>query len=417
MLNCTSSRRSFLLSVVAGATAGGVGSFLWEKQSRLSGVRYCVPAPETSDLVKPFDYHTTAMPQKILYREVSGFNDKYRSLISVVDGTSCNLRRIYVPGYHHSGVFIDDKIFMVTRGEPGLLVVLDPQTLEVISARRPPDDFLFGGHLISVDGGGVVAVTLNSPKRGAYDSIGYFDSKTLKEIHRHSSFGFQAHELTLGANAKNLYVGHYGSNYKSGPYRDLVSPILVRKGAEKMPVAQQEFYPGCVCVIDMKESKLIECKSDNQNGPQGHLAISRAGQIFLTKARPFMHSRGDEKVNFAFREGVDGKQVFSQFLDLGRVAGTSILVDPLYNQFILVDTNETNVVWGLTNSRSKLNKVNLQIDPLMGLPHGLQFHPDGEHYIVSCENGFYVFKRNSHEYVPDKSFRTFLGNHSHFCVG
>ena len=60
----------------------------------------------------------------------------------------------------------------------------------------------------------------------------------------------------------------------------------------------------------------------------------------------------------------------------------------------------------------------LDLQPLdFHKPSGLAFLPDGQHYVVSCANGFAVLKRGMHELVAERSVRLQLGWHSHMAAG
>lgn len=398
------------------ALAGGTGAFFLGRRASGS-VRYCVPSPEKSDLA-PFGHdqnfsNYAAIPEKT----VNGFPPGFRSLVSVIDEETQVIRRVFVPGLIHAGAFSGDRVLLVSRGEPSIFLALDAKTLEIAAARTPPPGFVFGGHLTPISESDIFALTLNTTEIGGYDSVGFFHSRDLSERNRFSSYGFQAHDLVLSLDEKQIVVGHYGSNFKSGPFRGLRSPLYSAKNLEAAGGSNDAFFPASVTRLDSKTGALLERVSHRQNGPQGHLSIGNTDQIFLTKNPPLLMDRGDAKKNLAFSEGITNKLVIGNFPVLAQISGTTVVSDPENRQFLLLEGQTGRLLWGSFESPDDVHHVELRPLPGLMMAHGIHFHPDGTHYVVSGEKGFATFTRRTHVFVPERSFLADIADHSHFCIG
>ena len=412
-------RRHFLASLGVAAATGGLGLAFKSRKPTAKNIRYCVSSPEKDDLsgyVKRQDL-SWVRPDRAL--TIPGFPEGFRSLLTMADQTGHTTLQSFVPGLIHSGRFFGEKVLLITRGQPSVLYSLAADSLEMIGFSFPPSGYVFGGHLIDFNSKGLFALTLNSTTAGRYDAVGIYDGHDLRELHRFSSYGFQAHDLTLSPDRKRLYIGHYGSNFKSGPYSGIkVSPLEVFNSGGTIPSeADGIVYPGSVSIVDPVSGKMLGRESHNENGPQGHLAVSSTGQIFLSKNPPLLVSREDVLENPAFAQGDENKNRFSDFYVSSKISGTSVIVDDKYKQFILPLNKENKILYGNCADPGKIQSLALNSFGEFGTPHGIQFHPDGVHYVVSCEGGFAVFTRGSHIFSKEMSFKTHLMEHSHFCIG
>lgn len=270
---------------------------------------------------------------------------------------------------------------------------------------------LFGGHVIAWVEPDHFAVTLNRQEEGAYDRVGIYRGRDMKKVDEFSSHGFQAHELAFTPDKKHLIIGHYGSNYFSGPYTYLNAP---KKKGEQKPI-----YPGSVVTLDMADKRFISRASSTVNGPQGHIAASSNGHVFLPRQKPLLIARPDSMNHPAFQEGKENKLYGAAFSAKPASYGgaTTVVVDEKHQQYLVPYAWEPKLIFG--NTAQPREEKNMPTPPLgdFGKPHGLAMHMDGAHFIVSCGNGFMAFKRGTQEFVKEKSFVLPLGVHSHFCLG
>lgn len=252
------SRRD-LLKILGLTAAGGAGLYPWVSKlsrSQIGPARAVVVSPELDDLreflkVEDFSWANAST------ESIATIPEKYRSLLTVVDVASANSQRRFVPGLLHSGRVFGDRAIVVTRGEPSVLYAVDLNAMKIDTTLFPPEGFVFGGHLIHFLESNQFAVTLNSRQYGSYDSVGVYEADGFREIHRMSSFGFQAHDLTLSADRKLLFVGHYGSNFRTGPYHALPnSPLTVANSKETDFDMNGVVFPGSVVAIDLSTGKI-----------------------------------------------------------------------------------------------------------------------------------------------------------------
>jgi hypothetical protein len=54
--------------------------------------------------------------------------------------------------------------------------------------------------------------------------------------------------------------------------------------------------------------------------------------------------------------------------------------------------------------------------PQKDLVHGIEFHPDGKHYVLSTSEGFVVVERGTHRINKHKSLRLPLLIHTHLHI-
>ncbi len=413
-------RRQFIAaSAVLLATQGGV------LRAASAPVRYCVTSPCIDDLSpvlmpmnKGLGAAETIPTIAIPHIAASDFKDS-RTLITIADEDGKRIRRAYVPGSLHNAMFSGSSILFLTRGNPAYFYSLDSETLEARSVAFPETNTLFGGHMIPWTQDGQVAITVNTQREGAYDRVDVYDAKTLKKISQINSYGFQAHELTLTPDKKTLYVGHYGSNYSSGPYKHMATEHSKKLHAPHGNAKDMQFYPGSVCAIDMASAKLVDRLSSDRNGPQGHLAAAANGDVFLTRLPSFLTRRGNEMSNPVYAEGTEHKICTQEMFTKNRFAssGTTVVIDEKHQQFLLANTRETAMGVGQLSTPREMKNFTPAAFNDYEKPQGLAFHPDGIHYIASCTNGFMMFKRQSHEFVAERSFNVRLGEHSHMCLG
>lgn len=375
-------------------------------------LQYCVVTPAMDDLTGgAYRSMDVSWAKPTITRTLPNIAEEYKSVLTLSDETGEKVRRAFVPGLLHNAVIEGDRAFVVTRGNPALFYSVNLLSLEIEAHTAAPEGMLFGGHVIPWVEPDHFAVTLNRQEEGAYDRIGIYRGRDMKKVDEFSSHGFQAHELAFTPDKKQLIIGHYGSNYFSGPYTALNKP---KKEGEKRP-----FYPGSVVTLDMADKRFVSRASSTVNGPQGHIAASSHGHIFLPRLKPLLIARPDSMNHPSFLEGKENKLHGAEFSAKPASYGgaTTVVVDEKYQQFLVPYAWEPKLIYGST--LHPRDEKNIPTPPLgdFGKPYGLAMHINGEDFIVSCGNGFMAFKRGTQEFMKEKSFVLPLGVHSHFCLG
>lgn len=390
--------------------------------------RYCVVSPAWDDLA-PFPANAAGDSPDLTW---SGAMDApivttpnlrskaasgQHSLLTVVNEDGTSVRRARLPGLLHSGVFLGDRLILVTRGEPGLLLVLDVETFAIVASVTAEDDWLMGGHVEPWLLPGQFAITMNRQIEGTYDRVDVYEIDPLRKIASYPSYGFQAHELKLDHLTKRLYIGHYGSYYFSGPYQHLYSATPLKRFMSPDD-SKMTYYPGSVSVVDARSGSLISRLSSAANGPHGHLGVSTSGQVFLTRLPPLLTGRSNVLNSAAFAEGTQHHNLTADFYDQRRFdsTGTSITIDHAANRFYLADRHPNGcLIFGSCQTPHQVTHV-ANPDPIrFGGTMSLTPHPDGEHIVVACTDGILKFTRAG-AFVPDGSFPVQVGAHSHICA-
>lgn len=412
-------RRRFL---AAGALGAGV-LLCAPKFVRAGGsVRYCAMSPEMNDLAsytKAEDFSWTA-DEAVKTVTIPGVDEAYfkgyRTLLTIVDESGAKVRRAWVPGLLHAGCFGGNQVYVVTRGEGSAFYALDVDTLEITAHALPEPGTLFGGHVIGWTQAGHFAVTVNRQQEGAYDFVNIYEGQKLKRVDSFSSHGFQAHELALAPDKQTLYVGHYGAYFMSGPYQHFHEEKLPQK--LQGSTGNINYFPGSVAAIGVADHKLKQRLSDKRNGPQGHIAPGSDGSVYLTRFAPRLNPHEAVLNNPLFAAGEADKSCPPEFyntLDF-KSSGTTVVFDNVAQQYLLAATHKGQVVYGSAEKPDDMQAVEMTPHQYKK-PYGLAFHPDGQHYVVSCDNGFALLQRKTHEFVAERSFALKLGLHSHMCAG
>lgn len=421
-------RRQFLTASLLGVASIDAAWAMDAPKKVRRSVRYCTVSPVRDDLIPlpdnsaadipevawPAAMHAPAVTTPSLKSKAA---KGQRSLLTIVNEDGTGVRRAWLPGLLHSGLFCGDRLIVVTRGEPGLLLVLDVETLAIVASVTAEDGWLMGGHVEPWLLPGQFAITMNRQIEGAYDRVDIYEIDPLRKIASFPSYGFQAHELKLDALTGRLYVGHYGSYYFSGPYRHLHSATPFERFMSP-DESKLTYYPGSVSVVDAQSGRLISRLSSPGNGPHGHLAVSADGQVFLTRLPTLLASRSDTMTNPAFAQGTDHKQLKAEFYDQRRFdnTATSISIDHAANRFYLADRHPNGcLVHGSCQTPDQPTFVANPDPQRFGATMSLTLHPDGDHIIVACTDGILKFTRAG-VLVPGGSFPAHVGPHSHICA-
>ncbi len=387
-----------------------------------SSVRYCSMSPEMNDLAdyaKSEDFSWTA-DEAVKIVSIRGLDSGafkgYRTLLTIVDENGERIRRAWVPGLLHAGCFGGNQVYVVTRGEGAVFYALDIEAMEITAHALPEHGTLFGGHVIAWTHPGHFAVTVNRQQQGAHDTVDIYEGKRLKRVDSFSSHGFQAHELALAPDSQTLYVGHYGAYFMSGPYQHFRAEKLIQKLSGMS--GDITYFPGSVAAIGVADHKLKLRLSDKRNGPQGHIAPGSDGSVYLTRFLPRLDPHQAVIDNPLFAAGEADKSCPPEFYNTlnFKSSGTTVVYDNAAQQYLLAATHKGQVVFGSADKPNLMQAV--EMTPLQyKKPYGLAFHPDGQHYVVSCDNGFALLQRKTHEFVAERSIALRLGLHSHMCAG
>lgn len=355
---------------------------------------------------------------KLSYTLLTGIND---------DGTG--VQRLLLPtNFHcvtpHPGTGL---IYLVGMLAPSWVVALDPTSLNVVATSRLPDGdsgLSYAGHGEAVPGTNCMAFLLNGPARGKFDRISIRDASTLRELAQYSSYGFAAHEIRITADQKHFLCGHYGSYIDSGAYTGFGA-----FGPDGLPLEHppRKNYPASVTLVNVRDGSLARRCSDVSSGQQGHAVADEENNIFLPNDPTPLRNRPGIEHDGRFLEV--GEAVPEGFARENRVLGLCIAYDPKFQELVVPGRNNApdrshDLKILVTNAKSASAKmIDLMpqakeaaltwVKPRPFYVHGLDFHSDGKHYILSTSDGILAVERGTHRLVPRLSFPLPLFVHSH----
>ncbi len=339
------------------------------------------------------------------------------STITVIPDDGQNVKRIRVPSAVHAiGRNTKlDLIYLVSVDEPATLLVMNPHTFEVVNwIQRPVDDekFIFSGHAIDIPGTEFIATGMTGMEKGKHDHIAIRHGKTLKVEQRISTRGFEVHEIVLTPDGKYFACAHYGSYMGTGPYKEIGLGYVYHYAKENTGFT----YPAFVSLIDAKTGELSGIWRDHLGGQHGHVAIaSGSNEPFIPHLPPFI--RKEKGVHPRYLEGVQEKPIFGdEFQVKSNGLGVTVTFDQKHREVVIPARYKNLIVVGSEKSR-KVTEIDITKLTTQRAPHGLEYHPDGKHYLVSTTNGMLAFERGTHKLVKSMSFDDiFLGIHSHFTI-
>jgi hypothetical protein len=345
------------------------------------------------------------------------------SVLTVVNDDGTGLRRVRVPRYYHCATSsaVSGLIYLIGNRDPSSVVAFDLNSLEyAFSCSRPSDGDgrVFSGHGFPIPGTNALAFTMSELKLGKYGEVSIRDAATLTELNRFSTHGFSPHEIRLSPDNKYFVCGHYGSYLGGAPYK---GKGIYLKGAQYQNRFPDIVYPASISLIDVQNGKLAGWLSDKRGGQEGHVLADVNNEIYLPNDPPLVISRTDLEKNIRFREGKNETPNKGEFPAMQTSLGICIEYDPIHKE-VIVPNRETGTLY-VTNVQSKQQR---QI-PLSSNDHpwirarpefvsGLEFHPDGKHYILSTFSGFIAMERGSHRLNPAMTFQLPLLAHSHMHI-
>ncbi len=378
------------------------------------GVVYLIPTPHS--------YFKTDqdMKDKIKYDLVleapSGYESKSTSTITVMPESGTNVKRARVPvtvhaiGKHNA----HNLIYLVSVDHPSSLFVLDPNTFELVSWAALPkenDKTIFSGHVVEIPGTDFIAVGLNGLEMGKHDFVSVRHARTLKEVERYSTKGFELHEVTLSPDGSLFGCGHYGSLLGSGPYKEYGLgwwPYYLNK-----PTGFT--YPAFVSLVNAKNGNLEAIYRDPTGGQHGHTVIAPDNQAYIPQLPPWM--KKEDPAHPRFQEGVQKEPIWGDnFGGNSTGLGVHVVFDSKFNDVLCPSRYRQELVTANVTSK-KIEHFKLETFSDQRYPHSLELHPDGKHYVVTTNQGVLAFQRGTHKLVPELSFNNvFMGTHSHFTT-
>ena len=217
-------------------------------------------------------------------------------------------------------------------------------------------------------------------------------------------------------------MGHYGSLLGSGPYGKFahreVRDLLNKKKAYGVDLAERVF-PGSISVVELASGKLLDRLSSVHGGAHCHFAVGSEGRLYLPHQPSLVKSRTDTLTNPAFAEGASAGGPKEEFKPTMRAGfGTSIAYDEKFRQ-VLIPTRWTETLNYFSEATPEdFHGVELRATlPEMKRTHGLAFHPDGKHYVITGDNWLAALERGTHRLNPDLSFPVSLFVHAHTSLG
>lgn len=380
-----------------GSLVGLAGCQLLPKEfpSADEDIAFFVPSPERDSAALREKHQDFGSLEDVPKISVPGIDAEYRTLLTLLRGPAFRLQRVMTGGLLHSGVLLGGQLILVTRGRPSVLYSLDARTLEVLAVRHAPEEILFGGHVIAFGDSDLIAVTANSLRPGRYDEVRVYRSADLAEVRRMSSGGFQAHELRLSRDTGLLYVGHYGSYFKTGPYENFAGASAPPITAALQAPDDGLVFPACVSIIDPKNGAIMRRLSHTANGPQGHFAVDPHGEVYLTKRPPLMRPRGDIDSHPAFQEGLEHRNCLGEFRPLSPVTGTTIEIDRRFGRILMPDLATGSVLEASLSTPDQVRSLSIPEIQAFGLPRSLRFGRDERDIFVSCDRGIVRLDRET----------------------
>jgi hypothetical protein len=355
-------------------------------------------------------------------------NSRYFCIVTAVNDDGSKLRRIMLPGSYHCTTNnpITDEIYLLPRRWPNAHISLDSDTLEIVSACNNTDnqdEYSPAGHGFIMPDSGLLAVTMCSKTAGQFDQISFRDPKTFKEIHHFSSYGFNLHEVRLTPDGKNFICGHYGSHLSGAAYANMST----YGSPDSKNGPGYILFPGSVTCVDIVSGKRTHLYSDIHNGQEGHAVADDMGNAYLPQSPPLIHSPADLLQRKRYEEGpsypVKPGEYESYFHGFGNVLSFDpkfrevIVINGAKNEIYITDvafqrTRTLNYVTALKESAIEWAKVNSNFI----FNCGLEFHPDGKHFILSTREGFLAFERGTYKLNKKLSFPLVMQSHSHMNI-
>jgi hypothetical protein len=353
------------------------------------------------------------------------------TLLTRLDEKDGSLRRALMPLVGHAIAVAPDRRVAVWASNNGpFLVSFDPGSLELgRQASYDPGAFVGGGHGVFTPDGSIalserrVVEGWAGEARRHYGRITIREAESLKILAAYGCEGMSPHEIELTADGKHLAVANYGSYALAGDWRPRVEePSLT--------------------IIELSSGKLVDKRlSPDLTAEVTHLAahsLDRIASIRLVRG-----TREEEAKLFAGRDDIyepdsssfdDGaylpgpvdrfERARSGWASVAALPddptlarhGQSIVFDPVHDEMLTTFTS-SHVVMVTDGETGALKRV-VHADAFgLRYPRGVALHPDGEHYAVSGSwQDIVLFRRGSHEMVPERALRAVFFDHSHMTV-
>jgi len=320
------------------------------------------------------------------------------TVITLVNDDGTSAKRLWLPLHYHcatSAPQTNGLIYLIGNHRPSALIALDSNSLEIVSICAKPDNSdirNFAGHGVPIPNTNTIAFSMNNFELGKFDDISIRDATSLKEVTRFSSFGFQAHEIRLSQDQKFFVCGHYGSYLGQGAYRGL--GIYDHQGYTPKP-SPRVIYPAAVTFVGLASGKRMKIFSDKNPGQEGHATTDDKNTPYLPNKPSRIENLPDIENHARFKEGRESSVDRGEFTQTAHSIGICLSYDPKFDELIVPERSSLAI--HVTDAKNqKAVEVNLMdqilasknswIRPQKDFISGLEFHPDGKHYILSTSS-------------------------------
>jgi hypothetical protein len=194
-------------------------------------------------------------------------------------------------------------------------------------------------------------------------------------------------------------------------------------GSYGMNRSPEFVYPSSVTMVEVSSGKRFRALSDVKSGQEGHADSDEHYNAYLPNVPAKIHSRKNIEKHPRFQEGEYTKPDRKEFAVTDNSLGISLAYDRKFGEVIVPDRGSPRLL--ITDSKLFRQRELDFGEQTKALPwlkvegdfvSGLDFHPDGKHYILSTSAGFAAFERGTHRLNPAMSFPLPLLVHSHLCI-
>jgi len=349
------------------------------------------------------------------------------------DGSAPTRKLMPIKG-HDVDIHPSGRIGVFNSQNGSTMLSFDPDSLELLVLHHYEDGITGGGHSAFMPDGGHLAVTERSAYRPfsgdlkAHEGrIVIRDVRTLKAVESYSSHGLAPHEVQLMRDGKHIAVANYGSAYAPD-------------GGSKLPYVLDP----CITILELASGKLVERiqpPAEKATAEIRHVAAYDRDRVFALQNKFVSPSEqaalllGADDLylpDLAVKEGKVETAVPVLHANAGGTPGfeelvtpelrhmiraQSITYDPSHDQAIATFPGANRVVVFAGSDGAIVREIDTAATGGLRLPRGLALHPDGVHYAVAgAYNDVALFRRGTHERVPERTVYTLLFGHSHMTA-
>lgn len=333
---------------------------------------------------------------------------------------------------HDVDIHPDGHIGVFNTQNGNTMVSFDPKTLDMGAFHIFEDGIFGGGHSVFLPGTDLIAVTERTKYRKftgtltAHEGrIAIRDNKTLKALELYPCHGIAPHEVQLMQDGKHLAVANYGSTFD--PKFEKNRPLLLDPSVTIIELASGKLVETIRPAKPVGEIRHLAAYDRNRIFCLQNIFVPPAEQLRLLASVEEFHLP-DMAVKYGMKQtalpmlkadpGTNG-----HFADLttanmrSMMRAQSITYDPVHDEAIATFPGANRVLVFRGKDGVLVREINTEATGGIRLPRGVCLHPDGEHYAIAGD--FYdiaLFRRGSHERVPDRSIYSTLFGHSHIIA-